>query len=134
MPTFIPALQPTSRALLIILLLVGLVLTSAAMATEPKPARTGHKQPDSEWSAPFRFYQKTISRADGNRCAMHPSCSRYAQDAFKRHNFFKAWVLTSDRLLRCGHDETRLSPKVRVKGKVKSYDPLSANTFWWGKP
>ena len=35
------------------------------------------------------------------RCKYFPSCSEYAQDAFQKHNFFKAGMLTIGRLLRC---------------------------------
>lgn len=41
------------------------------------------------------------------------------------------WILTCDRLLRCGHDETRLAPSIRIQGANHAYDPLEANTFWW---
>lgn len=88
----------------------------------------------SLWSPSLTFYQKIISKADGDRCPMYPSCSHYAGQAFKRHGAFKGWILTSDRLLRCGHDETRLSPKVRVNGKVRTFDPIEANTRWWRHP
>lgn len=88
----------------------------------------------TEWQTPIRFFQRTFSRADGHRCAMHPSCSQYASTAFKTHNLFMAWILTSDRLLRCGHDEIRKAPHVIIHGERKAYDPLTANTFWWSKP
>lgn len=88
----------------------------------------------SIWSPPLKFFQKYISRADGDRCPMYPSCSHYAKQAFERHGALKGWILTSDRLLRCGHDEIRLAPKVNVKGKPRAYDPIEANTRWWGKP
>lgn len=65
---------------------------------------------------------------------MYPSCSRYAAEAFEKHNILTAWVLTCDRLLRCGHDETAIAPKVIVQGKARTYDPLAANTFWWRAP
>jgi putative component of membrane protein insertase Oxa1/YidC/SpoIIIJ protein YidD len=65
---------------------------------------------------------------------MYPSCSHYASKAIQRHGAVKGWIIACDRLLRCGHDEIHLSPKVSVKGKVRSYDPLEANTRWWSKP
>ena len=79
------------------------------------------------------FYQAFISRADGQRCPMVPTCSQYAQQAFRRYGFIKGWVLACDRLLRCGHDEIRLAPVVRIEGTPRAYDPLGANTFWWEK-
>lgn len=80
---------------------------------------------------PIRLFQKFISPADGDRCPMHPSCSRYAAQAVKREGIIKGWVLACDRLLRCGRDETRRSEPIRVNGVRLTYDPLSANTFWW---
>lgn len=130
--TFIDYL-PGRRHLLFLLLIV-LFLPCAAMGAESEAKTADPKQSRKQSSVPIRFFQKTLSRADGNRCPMYPSCSHYALEAFSKHNFFSAWVMTSDRLLRCGHDETRLSKKVRVGDRVKSYDPLRANTFWWKKP
>jgi putative component of membrane protein insertase Oxa1/YidC/SpoIIIJ protein YidD len=87
----------------------------------------------SSWSLPIKFFQKSISRADGDRCPMYPSCSHYVSKAFKRHGAVKGWILSCDRLLRCGHDEIRRSPKIKVKGKTRVFDPIEANTRWWSK-
>ena len=119
---------------LFIYILCALILPSAELGAEPKETAADKDKTKSQWSAPILVYQKTLSRADGDRCPMYPSCSRYALAAFKRYNFFSACVLTSDRLLRCGHDEKQLSKRVRVGRHVKIHDPLSANTFWWEKP
>ncbi len=62
---------------------------------------------------------------------MYPSCSHYSSRAFERHNPVMAWVLTADRLLRCGRDETRLSKPVIVQGRIRTKDTLADNTFWW---
>lgn len=50
------------------------------------------------------FYQKYISGIRGHECPMYPSCSNFGLKSFKESNFAKAFLLTSDRLLRCGHD------------------------------
>ena len=39
--------------------------------------------------------------------------------------------MTVDRLMRCGRDDMRLLPRVVVHGKVKYFDPVSENDFWW---
>lgn len=39
--------------------------------------------------------------------------------------------MAMDRLMRCGRDETRLSPEVFINGKSKTYDPVDKNDFWW---
>jgi hypothetical protein len=130
--------QSSDRRLIIGNLILWLIWTLtvplSALAAESNDHPFGTVPIESTWSVPIRFFQETISRADGNRCAMHPSCSHYAFDVFKHHGFFTAWTLTSDRLLRCGHDEIRLAPRIVIHGELKAYDPIAANTFWWGKP
>lgn len=83
---------------------------------------------------PIGLFRSFISKADGERCPMAPTCSRYASEAFSKKGMLVGWILTCDRLLRCGRDETRLAPKIRINGSVHAYDPLSANTFWWDTP
>ena len=85
-------------------------------------------------ASPLALYQSTISKADGQRCPMYPSCSHYAAQAMERHGILLGRLLTGDRLLRCGRDETRRAPKVMVNGLQRTYDPLEANTFWWSSP
>ena len=81
--------------------------------------------------SPLNLYKKHISKIDGNRCSMRPSCSSYAVDSLKKHGFFLGWIMTCDRLMRCGGDEVKLSPKVIINGKRYCCDPVSANDFWW---
>ncbi len=120
------AALPLAAILLIVLLLPGPV----AAEDNPKKSTSSF----SVWAPPLKFFQKYISKADGDRCPMYPSCSHYAEQAFKRHGAFKGWVLTCDRLLRCGRDEVRLSPKVRSNGRPRTFDPVEANTRWWKRP
>ncbi len=65
---------------------------------------------------------------------MYPSDSDYSLQSFKKHGILLGWVMTMDRLMRCGRDETKLSPTVSVNGKLKTYDPLNQNDFWWHDP
>ena len=64
-------------------------------------------------------------------CPMYPSCSEYSRQAVERHGFVIGWSMAMDRLLRCGRDELRRAPTIRVNGEWKFYDPLSANDGWW---
>ena len=80
---------------------------------------------------PIKFYRNYISGADGNRCPMYPSCSQYCIEAFKKHGSFLGWIMCSDRLMRCGRDETKLSPPVLINGEKLSFDPVNNNNFWW---
>lgn len=79
---------------------------------------------------PIKFYQDYISSVDGNRCPMHPTCSQYCIEAFKKHGTFLGWFMCSDRLMRCGRDENKLSDPVWIDGKKRTYDPVSNNDFW----
>lgn len=80
------------------------------------------------------FFRKTVSRADGRRCMMYPSCSHYSSQAFKKHGFIKGWVMTSDRLLRCGRDEKHIAEQIIIDNQVYVFDPLQQNDFWWSRP
>ncbi|MBC2704562.1 membrane protein insertion efficiency factor YidD [Desulfobacula sp.] len=79
----------------------------------------------------FKFYQEHISVVDGNRCSMYPSCSRYASRAFEKHGPVLGWIMTCDRLVRCGRDEVKLSEKVIMNHQELIYDSVEANDFWW---
>jgi len=79
---------------------------------------------------PIKFYQDYISSVDGNRCPMHPTCSQYCIEAFKKHGTFLGWIMCSDRLMRCGRDENKLSDPIWIDGKKRTYDPVSNNDFW----
>ena len=82
----------------------------------------------------IKFYQTHISGIDGNRCPMYPSCSQYCNQAIQKHGFYIGWIMTCDRMLRCGRDEVHLAPHVRVNGFELIFDPVSANDLWWFSP
>ena len=77
------------------------------------------------------FYQNHISVIDGNRCSMYPSCSNYASEAFKKHGPVQGWIMSCDRLVRCGRDETHVSSAIIVNNHQLIHDPVTANDFWW---
>ena len=49
----------------------------------------------------IKFYKKYLTSAIKSNCIFEPTCSQYALEAYKKHNFFKASFLTLWRLLRC---------------------------------
>ncbi len=49
----------------------------------------------------IRIYQWTLSPFIGRQCRFHPSCSRYAVEAYQEHGAFRGTWLTLRRLLRC---------------------------------
>ena len=77
----------------------------------------------------FYIYHHYISPIDGeNRCSFYPSCSRYSEDAFKKHGIVIGALLTFDRLQRCGFES---NPKIIFNTRIVIYDPLSNNDFWF---
>lgn len=79
------------------------------------------------------FYRGPLNHLSAVRsgsCPMYPSCSEYSRQAIGKHGHTLGWLMTVDRLLRCGRDETRLAPKIRIDGQLKTFDPLENNDFW----
>ncbi len=64
----------------------------------------------------IHFYQKYISGIRGQECPMYPSCSNFGLKSFNEFNFSKAMLLTSDRVLRCGHDHKNYALTLRPNG------------------
>lgn len=64
----------------------------------------------------IKFYQKYISGIRGHECPMYPSCSNFGLKSFSEKGFFQAMVLTSDRLMRCGHDHNYYQLTLRNSG------------------
>lgn len=108
----------------------ALALPVPAPAHDPDPSENGPNSESSSLLFPLSFYQKIISPAVGNRCRMSPSCSAYSKDAFQTHGLFLGWIMTCDRLMRCGRDETHLSPGILTPDGRQTLDPLSGNDSW----
>lgn len=77
------------------------------------------------------MYREHISPVDGSHCPSWPSCSTYAVQAIRKHGFVVGWVMTVDRLIHEGSEETRVSPMIYSRGERKIYDPIENNDFWW---
>ena len=103
-----------------------ILLASRSPAQEPSK---GAPPPDKNFF--IQFYQDHISVADGDRCTMYPSCSEYAAQAFKRHGPIMGWIMSCDRLVRCGRNEVDISPSRYFNGRAHTVDPVEANDFWW---
>ena len=128
---FRPAILKMKALLYLVVVCWFLALPMSAPAHDPDPSEDGPNQESSLFLFPISFYQKIISPAVGNRCQMSPSCSAYSKEAFQTHGFFLGWIMTCDRLMRCGRDETDLSPGgvLTPEGRL-TLDPLSANDSW----
>lgn len=103
-------------------------------ATEKAQPRGKEMSPGAKLlTLAVNFYRETISRVDGERCRMHPSCSAYSLDAIKKHGFFLGYVMTTDRLI---HESNEMdhAPKIILKnGRQRYYDPVESNDFWWSR-
>lgn len=73
----------------------------------------------------FSFYQEFISDTRSGECPMYPSCSHYSMQAFSQYGAAKGFLLTTDRLSRCGH-EHKLYDINWAKGSAK----LEDYPFW----
>lgn len=71
-------------------------------------------------------YKKNTSNANPT-CRYHPTCSSYSKEAYQKHNFFYASLLSVWRILRCnplskgGYDPV---PKTKKERKAEK-DELS---------
>ena len=50
---------------------------------------------------PIRAYRYFLSPWLGSACRFEPTCSRYAEDAIRRHGALRGMSLAARRLLRC---------------------------------
>lgn len=115
----------------IVLFLILAMYCNIAFAQDNKIDQASN---DSGILSPILFFRNIISGADGDRCPMYPSCSQYCIDAIGKHGFIKGWIISCDRLMRCGRDEIKLSDTIWLDGEKRCYDPVFNNDFWWSRP
>jgi hypothetical protein len=130
-------MKPIKYFLILMLTLAFLSLCPNARANEkdnPPPLPNTQKSTHPGQGPAVRliaFFQKNISPVDGSRCPSQPSCSSYSLQAFQKHGFVKGWLMTVDRLIHEGSEETKVSPVVLIDGQYKILDPVENNDFWW---
>lgn len=73
------------------------------------------------------LYQSLVSPGSGHACPMEPSCSSYARQSFAAKGPFYGWILTADRLLRCGRDELHRARRVMKGGRILFSEPVGEN-------
>lgn len=79
-----------------------------------------------------KFFIHYISKVDGDRCQMHPTCSMYSLQVIDKHGFFIGIVMTADRLIH-ESNEMDYAPLIRVGHRFRYHDPVCNNDFWWYK-
>jgi uncharacterized protein len=113
------------------LIMILAVMTSSACAKPSTLVADEDQVATTITGAPIHFYRTYLSGADGQRCPMTPSCSRYALTAIERHGALMGWIMACDRLMRCGRDELKHSPSVMTRSGVHCQDAVENNDFWW---
>jgi len=122
------------KKILVKLILFLILFSLIASCTYSKSMQT-----ETDWEADplslmVRFYRGPLNHLSAVRygeCPMYPSDSEYSLQSIQKHGMLVGWIMAMDRLMRCGRDETRLSPQVFINGKWKTYDPVEKNDFWW---
>jgi len=99
-------------------------------AASPQPTQTMKERPGTAERL-LSIYRDHISAVDGDRCPSYPTCSSYSVQAFKKHGLVMGWLMTVDRLIHEGKEEAAVSPRILSDGKLKIYDPVENNDFWW---
>ena len=116
-------------------LLLLLLLTAPSTLAAEEPWSVDDRHPvriDDRPAKPHRhggflgFYQTWISSFDGPKCPMHPTCSAYAANSFKRYGFWIGLLLTTDRLIHEGGN-VDLFHRHRVGGIPRFVDPIERN-------
>ena len=124
-----------AKRLTLTLLVFGLLILGSHGKTlaepAPPPDETQGFNP-ALWLV--NIYREHVSPIDGDRCPSFPTCSSYSVQAMEKHGFLLGWMMTVDRLLHEGQEETKVSPVVYYEGKWRIFDPVRNNDFWWYPP
>ena len=78
----------------------------------------------------LNFFSEYISRVDGDRCPMYPTCASYSRQVIRKHGVFIGIAMTADRLIHEGN-EMDYAPLIKAGESVRYYDPVSWNDYWW---
>lgn len=113
-----------------ITILLALMLALSGCATHQANVSGGAAQ---TLLLAYRGPLNSLSGVRGSQCPMFPSCSEYMRQAIEKHGTAKGWMMGTERLMRCGHEDLRHVKTVQINGFNKIYDPLAHNDFWWAE-
>lgn len=77
----------------------------------------------------IRFYQRTISPANGPRSNFRPTSSKYMELAIHRYGFFRGFIMGCDRLLRENSDPW-VYRTIEIDGVHYKFDPARTEKKW----
>ena len=127
-------LRTTAGMVLLLLMMMMMTTTVFSVSAWADDSQGAEQSAGAPGTMLMGFYKTFISATDGHRCGMYPCCSSYAVQAFKKHGFFMGALLSCDRLIRCGRDETRCSFHIIQGNRRLTVDTLEDNDFWWASP
>jgi putative component of membrane protein insertase Oxa1/YidC/SpoIIIJ protein YidD len=109
-----------------------IILAAAALVSACAHSQSEHQHAEGSgfYNAVVNIYTGPLNHLSAVRrgvCPMHPSCSQYSRQAVARYGPVTGWIMTMDRLLRCGRDELATAPRVFVDGDWKYFDPVEWN-------
>lgn len=113
----------------VILLVMGAMIACNHVPPPVDTAETDNHSPLLDF---YRGPLNHLSAVRRGSCPSYPSCSEYSRQAIAKHGPVIGGMMTMDRLMRCGRDETKSAPLVLVNGRWRYYDPLENNDFWLG--
>ena len=93
----------------------------------PSPKKAGIMTAPARWL--ISFYQNQIGPAIGARCSLHPSCSRYASQALKKHGVIGIGMI-GDRFIREPSVVGARKNPIMIHEHRKYQDPLSDHDRW----
>jgi putative component of membrane protein insertase Oxa1/YidC/SpoIIIJ protein YidD len=107
------------RKLCLVVLLCALTIAACAHTSERKTESIVSTN-NALYEGILKIYTGPLNRLKSVRrgeCPMYPSCSEYSRQDITRYGFAKGWVMTMDRLMRCGRDEAFTAPRILINGK-----------------
>ena len=98
---------------------------------EPAPAKAGGARDDLHaFDYGFHAWTHFLTRADGARCGMYPTCSHYGFQAIGKHGPVLGGWMATDRFMRDHGRSPELYTWIQKFGKTYLSDPVSDNDFW----
>lgn len=116
------------------IILIFFLICGAVSCAHPDAPSPDHRDETEKQPALIRFYRGPLNRLSAVRdgqCPMYPTCSEYSRQAINAYGPVMGAVMSIERLMRCGRDELRLSPKILDNGEFRCFDTVENNSFWW---